>query len=50
MLKTYSPKKSQLQHDWYLIDATDLTLGRLATVVATMLQGKHNQTNSPHLD
>jgi large subunit ribosomal protein L13 len=50
VLKTYSPKKAELEHDWYLIDASDLTLGRLATIVATRLQGKHKPTYAPHLD
>lgn len=50
MLKTYSPKAKELTHDWYLIDATGQTLGRLATVVATYLQGKHKAGYAPHMD
>lgn len=50
MLKTYSPKPSELTHDWYIIDAEGKTLGRLATLVATYLLGKHKVRFSPHLD
>ena len=50
MLRTYSPRAKQLQHEWYLIDAADQTLGRLATRVATLLQGKHKSTYAPHMD
>ncbi len=50
MLKTYSPKPADLTHDWYLIDATGVTLGRLATLAATYLLGKHKVRFSPHLD
>jgi large subunit ribosomal protein L13 len=50
MLKTFSPKPSQIEHDWYLVDAAGKTLGRLATVIATRLQGKHKPTFAPHLD
>jgi large subunit ribosomal protein L13 len=50
MLKTYSPKPTELTHDWYIIDAEGKTLGRLATLVATYLLGKHKVQFSPHLD
>lgn len=50
MLKTYSPKPIELTHDWYIIDAEGKTLGRLATLVATYLLGKHKVRFSPHLD
>jgi large subunit ribosomal protein L13 len=50
MMKTYSPKQADLTHDWYVIDAEGKTLGRLATLVATYLLGKHKVTFSPHLD
>lgn len=50
MFKTYSPKPSELTHDWYIIDAEGQTLGRLATLVATYLLGKHKVQFSPHLD
>jgi large subunit ribosomal protein L13 len=50
MMKTYSPKPSELTHDWFIVDASTMTLGRLATVVATYLLGKHKPQFSPHLD
>ncbi|HEX3082554.1 MAG TPA: 50S ribosomal protein L13 [Candidatus Saccharimonadia bacterium] len=50
MLKTYSPKPSELTHDWYLVDAEGKTLGRLATQIATYLLGKHKVRFSAHLD
>ena len=50
MIKTYSPKPSELSHDWYIIDAEGQTLGRLATLAATYLLGKHKVQFSPHLD
>ncbi len=50
MFKTHTAKPSEITHDWYLIDASGVTLGRLATKVATLLQGKHKPTFSPHLD
>ena len=50
MIKTFSPKPSEITHDWYIIDAEGKTLGRLATLVATYLLGKHKVQFSPHLD
>ncbi len=50
MIKTYSPKPSELTHDWYVIDASDKTLGRLATLVASYVLGKHKVRYSAHLD
>lgn len=49
-MKTYSQKESEVQHDWYVIDAAGQTLGRLATQIATLLRGKHKPTFSPNLD
>jgi large subunit ribosomal protein L13 len=49
-MKTYTPKASQVTHDWQVIDATGQTLGRLATQVAIYLRGKHKPTYSPHMD
>jgi large subunit ribosomal protein L13 len=49
-MKTYSPKPTEVSHDWYLIDAEGKTLGRLATLVATYLLGKHKPQFSAHLD
>ena len=49
-MKTYSQKASEVQRDWYIVDAADQTLGRLATQIATLLRGKHKPTFSPNLD
>ena len=49
-MKTYSPKPTELSHDWYLVDAEGKTLGRLATMVATYLMGKQKPQYSAHLD
>jgi len=50
MIKTYSPKPTEITHDWYIVDAEGKTLGRLATLVATYLLGKHKVRYSAHLD
>ncbi|ADG96830.1 ribosomal protein L13 [Segniliparus rotundus DSM 44985] len=47
---TYSPKAADLNHQWHVIDATDVVLGRLAVTAATLLRGKHKPTYAPHLD
>ena len=49
-MKTYSPKPSEITHIWYLVDAKDQTLGRLASRLATILQGKHKPGYAAHLD
>ena len=49
-MKTHAVKASEIDRGWWLIDATDQPLGRLATRVATLLAGKHKPTWSPHLD
>lgn len=49
-MRTYTPKPGDVQRDWYVIDATDVVLGRLATHVATLLRGKHKATFAPHVD
>lgn len=49
-MKTYSPKASELTHKWYLIDAKDKVLGRLATEIASRLRGKHKAEFAPHMD
>lgn len=43
-------KKETVERNWYVIDATDIALGRLATKAATMLRGKHKATYTPHID
>ena len=50
MTHTYSPKASEITHDWVVIDATDVVLGRLASHAAALLRGKHKATFSPHMD
>jgi large subunit ribosomal protein L13 len=47
---TYSPKASEIQRAWYVVDADGLVLGRMATEVARVLRGKHKPTFTPHLD
>jgi len=49
-VRTFTPKPGDIQRDWYVIDATDVVLGRLATQVATLLRGKHKPTFAPHVD
>jgi large subunit ribosomal protein L13 len=48
--RTYSPKASEITHDWVVIDATDIVLGRLASHAAALLRGKHKPTFAPHMD
>lgn len=48
--KTYLPKPKDIERKWLLVDASDQTLGRLASEVATLLRGKHKATFTPHLD
>jgi len=50
MYKTYVAKKEEIKRRWYLVDAKDKILGRLATKVAVLLRGKHKAIFSPHLD
>jgi ribosomal protein L13 len=50
MMKTYVPKQGEIRHDWYVIDAADVVLGRLSTKVATLLRGKHKAIFTPGLD
>ena len=47
---TYSAKESDFQGKWYVVDANDLILGRLASAVAARLRGKHNPLFTPHTD
>jgi large subunit ribosomal protein L13 len=48
--KTYTAREAEIERRWFVVDATDLTLGRLATRVARVLEGKHKATWSPNLD
>lgn len=47
-MKTFSAKDSEVQRDWYVIDATDKVLGRVASEVAHRLRGKHKPEFTPH--
>jgi len=47
---TYTPKASEIQRAWYVIDADGLVLGRVATEAARILRGKHKPIYSPHID
>ncbi len=49
-MKTYSQKPSEVTRQWYVVDAADERLGRLATTVARYLMGKHKPTYTPHID
>ena len=49
-MKTYAVKASEIERRWWLVDASDQTLGRLATRVATLLEGKHKAIYSPTID
>tara|TARA_B100001778_G_scaffold330160_1_gene332212 strand:- start:6 stop:458 length:453 start_codon:yes stop_codon:yes gene_type:complete len=47
---TYTPKKSEIERTWHLVDAEGLVLGRMATEIAKILRGKHKATFAPHID
>ena len=49
-MPTYTPKASEIDRQWFVIDADGLVLGRLATIVANRLRGKHKPTYTPHMD
>jgi large subunit ribosomal protein L13 len=49
-MKTFSAKAQDVERDWCVVDATDKTLGRLATEVASRLRGKHKPEFTPHVD
>jgi len=49
-VRTYSPKPSEIDRAWHLVDAEGLVLGRLATEVARLLRGKHRPFFAPHVD
>ena len=50
MIKTTVAKKGEVEQRWWLVDATDVALGRLASRVATILMGKHRPIYTPHVD
>ena len=49
-MRTYSPKPSEVQRAWHVVDAEGMVLGRLATEVARVLRGKHKPIFAPHID
>ncbi len=49
-MKTFSLRKEDVQKDWWIIDAKDLVIGRVASIVAKLLRGKHKPTFTPHVD
>ncbi len=49
-MPTFSAKLKDIKHDWYIIDASNKTLGRLASVIASHLRGKHKPEFTPHID
>ena len=49
-MKTFSAKPHEVKRDWFVVDATDLVLGRLASQVALRLRGKHKAIYTPHVD
>jgi large subunit ribosomal protein L13 len=49
-MKTYTLKRDELEHQWHVIDAEGLPLGRLASRVAQLIRGKHKPTFTPHMD
>ena len=48
--RTYSPRASEIERQWFVVDANGETLGRLATRIATLLAGKHKPTYATHMD
>ena len=49
-MKTFSAKPAEVRRDWYVVDATNKTLGRLSTEIASRLRGKHKPEFTPHVD
>lgn len=49
-MKTYMAKGETVEHRWYVVDATDMVLGRLSSQVAAILRGKHKPIYTPHVD
>ena len=50
MIKTYMAKSAEVQREWWLVDAEDKIVGRLASDIAVILMGKHRPTYTPHVD
>ena len=49
-MRTFTGKTAEIEHEWYVVDAENQTLGRLAAKIAPILRGKHKPTYTPHLD
>src|SRR5688572_24054257 len=49
-VKTYIPKVSEIEREWFVVDAEGQTLGRIATKIATIIRGKHKPTYTPNMD
>jgi large subunit ribosomal protein L13 len=49
-VRTFTAKTAEIKRQWYIVDAQDQTLGRLASKIAPILKGKHKPTYTPHLD
>ena len=49
-MRTYTPKASEIQRDWHVVDAEGMVLGRMCTEVARVLRGKHKPVFAPHMD
>ena len=49
-MKTFSAKSQEVKHEWFVVDATDKVLGRLAAEIARRLRGKHKPEYTPHVD
>ena len=49
-MRTFTPKPDEVERSWYVIDATDVVLGRLASQAAQLLRGKHKPVFAPHVD
>jgi large subunit ribosomal protein L13 len=49
-MKTYTATPRDIKHDWYVVDASGMILGRLATEVAKIIRGKHKPMYTPHMD
>ncbi|HHT70498.1 MAG TPA: 50S ribosomal protein L13 [Firmicutes bacterium] len=50
MVKSYQAKPAEVERKWYILDAADKSLGRVAVVAAQILRGKHKPTYTPHVD
>jgi len=50
LMKTFSAKQHEVKHDWFIVDASDMVLGRLAAGLARRLRGKHKPEYTPHVD